>query len=87
MSILFPNAGGLKEGNISFTDGLIEQNETVEYLDSKLRETMASNVLKRINTKLKVLYQQSRYLTHFEPYFLGHISILGVPWFSLLKKN
>ena len=59
-SILFSRTKSLKEINISFTGHSIKQHETVEYLgfqlDSKLSgEAMASKVLKRINTRLKLL--------------------------------
>ena len=67
-SILFSRTRGLKEINISFAGYSIKQHETVEYfgcqLDFKFSgEAMASKVLKNINTKLKFLYRQSRYLT------------------------
>ena len=65
--ILFSTVRGLREINISFVGHSIKQHETVEYLgcnlDSKSSgEAMASKVLKKINSKLKFLYCQRRYV-------------------------
>ena len=67
-SILSSKANGLKEINISFTSHFIKEHDKLEHLgcqlDSKLSgEAMASKVLKNINSKLSLLYQQRRYLT------------------------
>ena len=97
-SILSSKANGLKEINISFTSHFIKEHDKVEHLgcqlDSKLSgEAMASKVLKNINSKLSLLYQQRRYLTLafrwllcnavIYPYFVYGCS----SWFPSLKKN
>ena len=56
------------EISISYADHYIKIHETLQHLDCQLDsklsgESMASKVLKKINTKLKLLYCQSRYLT------------------------
>ena len=67
-SILFSNARGLREINISFRGHSIKQHEaTADYLGYKLDfkltgEVMVSKVLKKLNAKLNILYRQSRYL-------------------------
>ena len=54
---------------------------------------MASKVLKKINTKLKFLYRQSRYLTPVYRRLLCNVLIQPhfdygcSSWFPLLKKN
>ena len=97
-SILFSKTRGLREINISFAGHSIMQHETVEYigcqLDSKLSgEAMASKVLKKINTKLKFLYHQSRYLTPaykrllYTALIQPHFDYGCSSWFPLLKTN
>ena len=63
---------------------------TLEYLGfqlySKLTgEARGSKVLKKINAKLKTLYQKSRYLTPaykcaYAMHYFSHISIMDVPY-------
>ena len=67
-SILFSKARSYMEINISYADHYIKIHETLQHLDCQLDsklsgESMASKVPKKINTKLKLLYCQSRYLT------------------------
>ena len=89
---------GWREVNLSFASHSIKQLETVEYhdcqLDSNLSgETMASIVLKKINTKLKFMYQQSRYLTPaYKRLFCNALIQQDFDygcssWFPLLKKK
>ena len=61
-------------------------NMVVGYkLDSKLSgETMILKVLKKINTKLKLLCRQNQYLT---PVSKGHLDWGYFSWFPLLEKN
>ena len=55
--------------NISYGDYSLKQHNTVEYLecylDSNLNdESMARRVLKKINTKLNLLWRQGNYLNY-----------------------
>ena len=97
-TILFSKAKRLREINIFFESHSIKQHKTVEYLwcqlDSKLsRKAMTSNVLKKINVKLKFLHRQSRYLPPAYKRLLCHVLIHAhfdyecSSWFLLLKKN
>ena len=65
---------------ISFAGYSIKQNNTVEYLgcqlDSRLRgEALALKVLRKINAKLKFLYQKSKSLTPTFRRLLGNALI------------
>ena len=91
-------AGGLSDINVSFVGHSIKQHKIVEYLGCQLGyklsgEAMASKVLKKINSKLKFLHRQSRYLTPAYKRLLRnalmqpHLDYRCSSWFPLLKKN
>ena len=66
--------------HISFAGYSIKQNNTVEYLgcqlDSRLRgEALALKVLRKINAKLKFLYQKSKSVTPTFRGLLGNVLI------------
>ena len=88
----------LKKINISFAGHCNKQRDTTEYLGCQFgfklsEEAMASKALMEINTKLKFLFRQSRYLTSAFGRLLS--STLIQPrfdhgcssWFPILKKS
>ena len=87
------------KGNyVSFAGYSIKQHDRVEYLGCQLNsklsgEALASKVLRKINAKLKFLYQKSIYLIPAFRRLLcnaliqSHFDCGCFSWFPLLKKN
>ena len=83
--------------SISYGDYSIKQCNTVEYLgcynDSNLNvESMARRVLKKINTKLNLLWRQSNYFNYSSRRLLcnaviqPHFDYGCTPWYPFLSK-
>ena len=66
--MLFSWKTTLKEINIYFAGYSTKQDDTVQHLGSQIHsklssEAMITKALRKVNAKLKFLYQQSTYLT------------------------
>ena len=96
--VLFSRKKSLPKLNISYKDNKIRQYDTVEYLgcllDSNLNgESMATKVLKKINTKLQFLYRQNKFLNKELRRLLcnsliqPHFDYACASWYPLVNQN
>ena len=83
--------------SISYRDYTLKQHNTAEYLgcylDSNLNgESMARRILKKINTKLNLLWRQSNYMNYSSRRLLcnaliqPHFDYRYTLWYPLLSK-
>lgn len=100
-SILFASRNKIKKIgklNITYKDINIEQHSTVTYLGCTLEETlsgeqMAVNIMNKVNSRLKLLYRQNRFLTPTLRRLLSnaliqpHFDYACLAWYPNLKKS